>query len=204
MSLSSDDHVTLLLSCIQRSTAGKIDFDAVAKDCNIKTSGAASKRYSRLTKAHRDAMANGGTSAADSSGKDNTESQDQSSQAAATTDQSNVPPTASKPGRKRKAAPKAGDDAQSPRKRGRPAGKAAKGVTKGKGKVVVKKEEEEDDENDMEDLEDEQEEAGESSFPADIKVKKEEAEDQEADQDEDGNEGQRVDSEMEDSESAYC
>ncbi|KAL4943886.1 hypothetical protein BDV06DRAFT_220845 [Aspergillus oleicola] len=79
MSVTPNEHVALLLSCIANKEGGKIDFDAVAKECNIKTSGAAyvplpspshthrtpqttdpltiyfprAKRYSRLITSHK-------------------------------------------------------------------------------------------------------------------------------------------------------
>ncbi|BCS18934.1 uncharacterized protein APUU_11762S [Aspergillus puulaauensis] len=74
MSLSSDDHVTLLLSCINHSSNGKIDFGAVAKECNIISAGAAAKRFSRLTKAHKEAMNKGGNVDNDAHGVNEDES----------------------------------------------------------------------------------------------------------------------------------
>ncbi|KAL4866059.1 hypothetical protein BDV12DRAFT_199500 [Aspergillus spectabilis] len=179
MSLSSDDHVTLLLSCIQHSTGGKIDFAAVARDCNITSAGAASKRYSRLTKSHRDGMANGEASASASTGgtnnTNNTGTQRQSGEPTNTTDQSQVQPIPADPGRKRKvAAPKKADEAPPARKRGRPAGKAAKGT----GKENLKH--------------------------ARVKVKEEEGESKGVADDNYDSEGQGEDSEMTNPENADC
>ncbi|KAK1143419.1 hypothetical protein N8T08_006747 [Aspergillus melleus] len=44
--------VQFLLSCIRHSNNGKIDFEAVAGECNIVSKGAAAKRYERLLKAN--------------------------------------------------------------------------------------------------------------------------------------------------------
>ncbi|KAI0414936.1 hypothetical protein F5X98DRAFT_389444 [Xylaria grammica] len=41
-----------LISCIRHSTAGKVDFEEVRKECNIISKAAAAKRYERLMKAH--------------------------------------------------------------------------------------------------------------------------------------------------------
>ncbi|KAK7920502.1 hypothetical protein PG985_008524 [Apiospora marii] len=41
-----------LISCIKHSCNGKVDFEEVRKECDIKTKGAAAKRYERLMKAH--------------------------------------------------------------------------------------------------------------------------------------------------------
>ncbi|KAL4821569.1 hypothetical protein BDW67DRAFT_180257 [Aspergillus spinulosporus] len=64
MSLSNDDHVVLLLSCIQHSDIQKIDFAAVAQQCNITTSGAAARRYQRLLEAHREGKVPAGVNGA--------------------------------------------------------------------------------------------------------------------------------------------
>ncbi|KAK7978151.1 hypothetical protein PG988_005641 [Apiospora saccharicola] len=41
-----------LISCIKHSCNGKVDFEEVRKECDIKTKGAAAKRFERLMKAH--------------------------------------------------------------------------------------------------------------------------------------------------------
>ncbi|KAL4744335.1 hypothetical protein BDW72DRAFT_199696 [Aspergillus terricola var. indicus] len=116
MSLSDDDHVVLLLSCIQHSDIQKIDFAAVAQQCNITTSGAAAKRYQRLLKAHREGKVtagdNGAPAGAGLDGANQSQNQNQTASGAA------------KNGRKRKEpAPKEdgnGDEPAPKRKRGRP------------------------------------------------------------------------------------
>ncbi|KAI0131227.1 hypothetical protein F4814DRAFT_445368 [Daldinia grandis] len=50
--LDVDSQFKFLIVCIKHSTAGKIDFTEVAKECEIVTKGAAAKRYERLMKAH--------------------------------------------------------------------------------------------------------------------------------------------------------
>ncbi|GAQ11559.1 hypothetical protein ALT_8880 [Aspergillus lentulus] len=47
-----DETVQFLLSCIRYSNSGKVDFNEVAKQCNIVSRGAAAKRYKRLLKAY--------------------------------------------------------------------------------------------------------------------------------------------------------
>ncbi|KAF7588792.1 hypothetical protein BBP40_005223 [Aspergillus hancockii] len=47
---SDNEQLEFLLSCIRHSNAGKVDFEEVAKECNVVTKGAAAKRYERLTK----------------------------------------------------------------------------------------------------------------------------------------------------------
>ncbi|ORY64472.1 uncharacterized protein BCR38DRAFT_485618 [Pseudomassariella vexata] len=56
----TESQFAFLISCIKNSTAGKVDFEQVRKDCNIISKGAAAKRYERLLRAH--GIANGGTS----------------------------------------------------------------------------------------------------------------------------------------------
>ncbi|KAL8773786.1 MAG: hypothetical protein Q9194_004242 [Teloschistes cf. exilis] len=51
-SSNHEDLVKFLISCIRHGVNGKIDFDAVAKECDIVSKGAAAKRYERLLKAH--------------------------------------------------------------------------------------------------------------------------------------------------------
>ncbi|KAE8152427.1 hypothetical protein BDV25DRAFT_137876 [Aspergillus avenaceus] len=51
--VSETEQLQFLLSCIRHSKNGKVDFDSVAKECNIVTKGAASKRYERLIKASK-------------------------------------------------------------------------------------------------------------------------------------------------------
>ncbi|PKX89758.1 uncharacterized protein P174DRAFT_378484 [Aspergillus novofumigatus IBT 16806] len=50
-----DETVHFLLSCIRYSNSGKVDFNEVAKECNIVSRGAAAKRYERLLKAYNEA-----------------------------------------------------------------------------------------------------------------------------------------------------
>ncbi|KAI1753041.1 hypothetical protein F4782DRAFT_529767 [Xylaria castorea] len=50
--LDSDNQFRFLISCIRNSTAGKVDFEEVRKECDIVSKGAAAKRYERLMKAH--------------------------------------------------------------------------------------------------------------------------------------------------------
>ncbi|KAI0541361.1 hypothetical protein GGR58DRAFT_510953 [Xylaria digitata] len=48
----TDSQFRFLISCIRHSTAGKVDFEEVRKECEIVSKGAAAKRYERLMKAH--------------------------------------------------------------------------------------------------------------------------------------------------------
>ncbi|KAL8712740.1 MAG: hypothetical protein Q9220_002948 [cf. Caloplaca sp. 1 TL-2023] len=50
--ISTDEHFKFLIACIRWSNGGKVNFDEVAKECNIVTKAAAAKRYERLMKAH--------------------------------------------------------------------------------------------------------------------------------------------------------
>ncbi|XXG97661.1 hypothetical protein Hte_003968 [Hypoxylon texense] len=50
--LDVDSQFKFLIVCIKHSTAGRVDFVEVAKECGIVTKGAAAKRYERLMKAH--------------------------------------------------------------------------------------------------------------------------------------------------------
>ncbi|KAI8955206.1 hypothetical protein F4801DRAFT_574792 [Xylaria longipes] len=50
--LDTDSQFRFLISCIRHSTAGKVDFEEVRKECEIVSKGAAAKRYERLMKAH--------------------------------------------------------------------------------------------------------------------------------------------------------
>ncbi|KAI1139712.1 hypothetical protein F5Y05DRAFT_411898 [Hypoxylon sp. FL0543] len=50
--LDVDSQFKFLIACIKHSTAGKVDFNEVAKECEIISKGAAAKRYERLMKAH--------------------------------------------------------------------------------------------------------------------------------------------------------
>ncbi|KAI0850127.1 hypothetical protein F5Y00DRAFT_268621 [Daldinia vernicosa] len=50
--LDVDSQFKFLIVCIKHSTAGKVDFAEVAKECEIVSKGAAAKRYERLMKAH--------------------------------------------------------------------------------------------------------------------------------------------------------
>ncbi|KAL2795347.1 hypothetical protein BJX66DRAFT_301909 [Aspergillus keveii] len=115
--VTPDEHIALLVSCIKTLT-GKIDFAAVARDCNIVTAAAAQKRYSRLLKANETAMQNANGEAAASN----------------TTDQDQAPNNESpaKAGRKRPAANKEKGKAKAtstgsegPRKKARAQKKAA-------------------------------------------------------------------------------
>ncbi|PGH33815.1 hypothetical protein GX50_03384 [[Emmonsia] crescens] len=57
---TSDEQLNFLLRCVKYSSNGKVDFDQVARECNIVTKGAAAKRYERLMKANG-INPNGGT-----------------------------------------------------------------------------------------------------------------------------------------------
>ncbi|KAI1825220.1 hypothetical protein F4861DRAFT_538310 [Xylaria intraflava] len=48
----TDSQFRFLIACIRHSTAGRVDFEEVRKECGIVTKGAAAKRYERLMKAH--------------------------------------------------------------------------------------------------------------------------------------------------------
>ncbi|OJJ74886.1 hypothetical protein ASPBRDRAFT_52874 [Aspergillus brasiliensis CBS 101740] len=50
--ITPDEQLQFLLSCIRHSNSGKIDFTAVAEECNIVTKAAAAKRYERLLKSN--------------------------------------------------------------------------------------------------------------------------------------------------------
>ncbi|EEP79279.1 predicted protein [Uncinocarpus reesii 1704] len=50
--ISADDQLNFLLSCVKNSNNGKVNFAAVAEECEIVTKGAAAKRYERLMKAN--------------------------------------------------------------------------------------------------------------------------------------------------------
>ncbi|KAI0831565.1 hypothetical protein F5Y06DRAFT_301601 [Hypoxylon sp. FL0890] len=50
--LDVDSQFKFLIVCIKHSTAGKVDFAEVAKECDIISKGAAAKRYERLMKSH--------------------------------------------------------------------------------------------------------------------------------------------------------
>ncbi|KAI0906537.1 hypothetical protein F4823DRAFT_631382 [Ustulina deusta] len=50
--IDNNDQFRFLISCIRHSSAGKVDFEEVRKECNIISKGAAAKRYERLMKAH--------------------------------------------------------------------------------------------------------------------------------------------------------
>ncbi|GAP88937.1 hypothetical protein SAMD00023353_3400070 [Rosellinia necatrix] len=52
----TDSQFRFLISCIRNSTAGKVDFEEVRKECDIISKGAAAKRYERLMKAHNIAI----------------------------------------------------------------------------------------------------------------------------------------------------
>ncbi|KAK6225983.1 hypothetical protein QIS74_02030 [Colletotrichum tabaci] len=47
-----EGQVKFLVNCIKYSQGGKIDFQAVATDCNIVSKAAAAKRFERILKAH--------------------------------------------------------------------------------------------------------------------------------------------------------
>ncbi|EAS30784.3 uncharacterized protein CIMG_06263 [Coccidioides immitis RS] len=49
---SSEEQLNFLLSCVKHSNNGKVNFEAVATECEIVTKGAAAKRYERLLKAN--------------------------------------------------------------------------------------------------------------------------------------------------------
>ncbi|KAI0974704.1 hypothetical protein F4678DRAFT_470087 [Xylaria arbuscula] len=50
--LDTDSQFRFLIACIRHSSAGKVDFEEVRKECDIISKGAAAKRYERLMKAH--------------------------------------------------------------------------------------------------------------------------------------------------------
>ncbi|KAJ2979778.1 hypothetical protein NUW58_g7114 [Xylaria curta] len=50
--LDTEAQFRFLISCIRHSTAGKVDFEEVRKECDIISKGAAAKRYERLMKTH--------------------------------------------------------------------------------------------------------------------------------------------------------
>ncbi|KAI0008455.1 hypothetical protein F4779DRAFT_618556 [Xylariaceae sp. FL0662B] len=50
--LDTESQFKFLIACIKHSSAGKVDFGEVARECEIVTKGAAAKRYERLMKAH--------------------------------------------------------------------------------------------------------------------------------------------------------
>ncbi|KAL2369138.1 hypothetical protein RJ035_006700 [Blastomyces gilchristii] len=52
MPAGSDEQLNFLLKCVKYSSNGKVDFDQVARECNIVSKGAAAKRYERLMKAN--------------------------------------------------------------------------------------------------------------------------------------------------------
>ncbi|KAI1084489.1 hypothetical protein F5B20DRAFT_568404 [Whalleya microplaca] len=60
--LDTESQFKFLIACIKHSTAGKVDFGEVAKECEIVTKGAAAKRYERLMKAHGIAPGSSSTS----------------------------------------------------------------------------------------------------------------------------------------------
>ncbi|KAI1471887.1 uncharacterized protein F4812DRAFT_197760 [Daldinia caldariorum] len=58
--LDIDSQFKFLIMCIKHSTAGKVDFTEVAKECEIVSKGAAAKRYERLLRAHGISATGGG------------------------------------------------------------------------------------------------------------------------------------------------
>ncbi|KAK8086425.1 hypothetical protein PG994_001399 [Apiospora phragmitis] len=48
----TESQFRFLIACIKHSTNGKVDFEAVRKECDVVTKGAAAKRFERLMKAH--------------------------------------------------------------------------------------------------------------------------------------------------------
>ncbi|KAH0442133.1 hypothetical protein CCHR01_12844 [Colletotrichum chrysophilum] len=48
----AEGQVKFLVNCIRFSNNGKVDFEAVATECNIASKGAAAKRFSRLLQQH--------------------------------------------------------------------------------------------------------------------------------------------------------
>ncbi|KAJ8119325.1 hypothetical protein ONZ43_g3702 [Nemania bipapillata] len=68
----TDSQFRFLISCIRNSTAGKVDFEEVRKECDIISKGAAAKRYERLMKAHNIAP-NGAVNAVKKEAKDASE-----------------------------------------------------------------------------------------------------------------------------------
>ncbi|KAL8784692.1 MAG: hypothetical protein Q9195_008930 [Heterodermia aff. obscurata] len=51
-STTVESQFAFLISCIRHANNGKVDFDKVAKECNVTSKGAAAKRYERLMKAN--------------------------------------------------------------------------------------------------------------------------------------------------------
>ncbi|KAK1772504.1 hypothetical protein QBC33DRAFT_510361 [Phialemonium atrogriseum] len=66
MPLDTESQFKFLVSCIKHSTAGKVDFVAVANELQIVSKAAAAKRYERLLKAH--GVAPGGGNRANTAG----------------------------------------------------------------------------------------------------------------------------------------
>ncbi|RYP69942.1 hypothetical protein DL771_005802 [Monosporascus sp. 5C6A] len=50
--IDTESQFKFLIACIKHSQAGKVDFAAVANECEIVSKGAAAKRYERLMKQH--------------------------------------------------------------------------------------------------------------------------------------------------------
>ncbi|KAH8878832.1 hypothetical protein GQ53DRAFT_613459, partial [Thozetella sp. PMI_491] len=51
-SMDTESQFKFLISCIKHSTAGKVNFSAVANELQIVSKAAAAKRYERLMKSH--------------------------------------------------------------------------------------------------------------------------------------------------------
>ncbi|KAL4884407.1 hypothetical protein BJY04DRAFT_215376 [Aspergillus karnatakaensis] len=180
MSITSQENITLLLSCIQHSAAGKIDFATVARECNITSAGAAAKRFSRLTKSHRESMAAAGDIAG-ASNEPHAQSSDPTTTTTGDNDQNKNQAAPAKASRKRKApavkkedADEAGTSAQPPAKTRKTTG-TSKGKGKGKTAVKMEKEEEEEDDNahNIKGEDKTQDDAGEEALFAGVKVKEE-------------------------------
>ncbi|WEW56379.1 hypothetical protein PRK78_001822 [Emydomyces testavorans] len=50
--ITTEEQLNFLLSCVRNSNNGKVNFEAVAQECEIISKGAAAKRYERLMKAN--------------------------------------------------------------------------------------------------------------------------------------------------------
>ncbi|KAI1363258.1 hypothetical protein F5Y08DRAFT_354649 [Xylaria arbuscula] len=68
--LDTDSQFRFLISCIRHSSAGKVDFEEVRKECDIISKGAAAKRYERLMKAHGIAPGGGAANGVKKEAKD--------------------------------------------------------------------------------------------------------------------------------------
>ncbi|KAL2853028.1 hypothetical protein BJX68DRAFT_265266 [Aspergillus pseudodeflectus] len=145
-SVTPEEHIALLVSCIKTLT-GKIDFAAVARDCNIITAAAAQKRYSRLLKANETAMQ---TANANASGNTNANGEPAAS---STTDQDQAPANGSPAKASRPAGNKAKRKAKTTSTESKPPRKKARAQKKKKTGQQEESEEEQVDDDIYEDAE---------------------------------------------------